>query len=375
MGEVAGTFAALVVRHLREAARASGARVRLVILCAFVALAALAGAGGLGGAGRGLAAGLGVLALGLAAQAAAAVQSLPADRAAGRRTWIGTLAPAAALHRLAAAVAGLVAAVGVGLLGGAVLVVALALGPGLPRLQAPVGVPSRVPLLVRAGTAEAAGPAWSLDLEAATGPRQLELDVRPVLLSFDARPRAVPLEQQVGSGGVVVGDVATRGLVRIDLPAGATQVTLRNRGTTAHLRVIGARLLAPDGAAPWAVVLLAGLLLGCALGAVVPLATFASRWTSGATAAGLVGALLLLGVVGRPLLALVQGVDAAPWALGVLGATVRIAPDLGLVPAAQALLEGRLPGHVPALAWGLLVHGALALLLVALPGGETKEAA
>ncbi|MGE0193529.1 MAG: hypothetical protein AB7T63_15975 [Planctomycetota bacterium] len=365
------SWAVLVGRHLREARRAPGFGARVALGIAALALVAIATSGGMGGPARGLSGGLALFALLAAAQAASAAAVLPADRREGRRMWLGTLAPSAMAHRVSAAAAG-VARIGLAaLVAGGVLTVALALGPGLPRLDRDVGAPPRAPQLVRALRQGEPTPA-DIAFAPAALPRRLVLDLRPVLLSFEASPRAVQLDLRTGGAGEATRlTVPVRGVLALDVPPGIDVVQLASRSEDVHLRIRSARLLAPAGLPAAEVPLLFALAVGLAVASVVPWAVFAARFTSAPTAAGLTACLLLVGAVGRPLLALVADTRTADWARSVLEGVTALAPDLGLVAAARALLEGRVPDALLEGAGGSLLYLAVGFVLVALPGGET----
>lgn len=366
-------LAALVGRHVREAVRAPGFAVRVLLGLVVLALATLATSGGMGGAARGLAGGAALFAFAAAAQAASAAAVLPADRREGRRLWLGTLTPPAVAHRVAAAAAGVVRIAGAALAASVVLTLALGAGPGLPRLDRESKSAPRAPELLRAVRGDQASPA-EVTFDAQPVARRLALDLRPVLLSFDASPRAIDIDVRAGTTGEPQRrKVPVRGVVVFDVPPGTDSMQVVSRSSDIHLRVVSARLLSPSDLPSVLVALLVALSIALAVASVVPWAVSAARFTSAPTAAGLTGCLLLVGAVGRPLLSLVTDIRTADWARGVLEGVTSLAPDFGLVDGGRALLEGRVPDALLSHAGSSLLVLALGFVVLLLPGGESRS--
>jgi hypothetical protein len=344
------------------------------------------------------------LAFGLAASAGSL---LPEERESGREEWLATLAPGGAIRRVVATLAA-AAGVAVAVLAAGLLVAGASALAGRPSdLRAAREIP--VPGAGRLGAPRPGdNPSVALTGSPAAGPVLLEVEARALALSREAA-RTATTEDLAGvrlgfrSDGTEGEAVAPRRApLRIELPAGARGVELENRtpGTALHLRTV--RLLA-EPEAPAASFLWASLVLALCAGALVPSAVAISRVTSASTAVGAAMVLALLGVV-RPA---IEGATPPPviedshahdeghdhaghdhhdpgpgdispalerGGFALLLAATRVAPDYaGLSPVTDPI-EGRAVG-VEALGGALppILHGALALLLVALPAPRRRR--
>jgi hypothetical protein len=375
----------LAGRHVRTALRARAAWVLGVVYLLALVAVGLFPASRSGGGGTLVFLVLGTLAAVLGGVAASAGGALPGDRQRGRTEWLGSLAPARWKHRIAVVLATFVLTLGCGLLGGIGAGATLSLtAPDFEvRTSRPVVLPrdesgARL-VLTAASEGLLQGPSVTISLP--EGPRagdaRLEIDVRPrVEVDPDAGHGAATLVDTLPIWIRIDGQAPERRIVsvrrplRIALVPTATSVTLANQGTTAHLRLLRARILGAERS-PFLAMVLAGLLLGLMASAVAPLAVFLSRFTSGATASAAALALLLFGSAKGALLGLASDLaysGATAWAFGVLELVGTIAPRIEITACLTELAGGRSFDTVRA--WGLLpllLYAAAGLLLVAVP--------
>lgn len=318
---------------------------------------------------------LGVVLLWLAGIAAASTHALPADRSRGRAAWLRSLAPPAWKGRLAAALAGWVGVLGVGLATG-VLVAAIARTVPLERATT-LPLPSARSVIQAPGPGDTWGPAWTLALPPIGGQEslQIEFEVSPQIRR-GVRARQARLQWRAAATEGEI-DVPTRGTFRIGVPAAADALVLRGGTDVVNLRVRSARRLQVV-AAPWRNLLGTTLLLALLVGAVVPVGVACSRFTSSATAGVL--AMLLLGFgmlkepVGRVFDVVAAGQEGRV-AIDFLSLIGRLVPDLPILPVLGELGAGRTVALSDAALWsGAVLYTLVGLALVVCPLPRLQEA-
>lgn len=340
----------IVRAALARRTRSAGARLFVLVVPVVLAFSILLPARGVGAAAVALEGALVVLGVGAALVAAASAGSLPDDRTSGVLAWLAATACPRPMLRAAPAIAGALATLAATVLGAGVLAALLVLA----RLEVPTR--ATTPLLVEeiVSGAPRARSTVLVGLAGSVGERvPVELEIRPHFRSVEAAGVATVDAVATTSAGegssdptrVELASLPTRGRVDVDLPAGR-RVTLAATSEDVELSVVAARRV--DGPASFvANVLRAGLLLGLALASLAPVAALLSRFLSASTA---VTAALVLGAVGivhGPLLALAadaRGVAGADAAGAILRATTWIAPDLSVVSAVAAAVEGHVIG-------------------------------
>ncbi len=356
---------ALVGRHLRVIVRRGrGARLLgIAVVAAFLpALVLRSGPASALWAATVL---LGGVLLGVGA---ASGQRLPGDRDAGRAAWLATLAPRAFLHRLAPAVAGMIACVVLGLVGALLVLLALAGGPPSVHRTAPLA---------------SLGGRHAFD---STLPVPLDTRGRTLLLELEVARRdglTLPLDLAWQAGEAKGERHASPGPLRFDVPPAASDLVLENRTKGSGLVVLSARWIGAPASFAGSV-LVVGLVLGFLGAAVAPVSVLVSRFTSAPTAVAAGYALGLLALARPWLIGLVP--PGAPafqtLALGFVEAFARLAPDVGLVAWAGEPAAGRAVGLGDVLLDSafahLLLYGLVVLFLLALPaprrlGGERRS--
>ena len=368
---------ALIGRHLRAMLRGRSSRIALAAsLIVFLGVLLATRGDGVSRSTLTLASFLvvGVIAFGTAAWSGAL---LPADRAEGREVWLASLAPSGAARRVAAAVAGMLLAVGVAVVGSGLL--AFVLPVVLPDASVRSAREIELPGRVRVGRARRSVPQATLDLGGPVAPgAAIELVVSPLYFGVGQEAPEDATRQPLRLAWTIRGDaesvegsaVLPRGApVTIALPAGARTFTLSSEGPRVDVVVKEARVLGEDRPL-LLTLLLGGLVLGLTAATVAPLAVAISRWTSAPTATtasfvvAIAGGLRFL----LPDLALPDAGRLHELGLAIVGAVSRLAPDLGPLgvlaePAAGRALDGVGVGTL----LPLFAYGAVGLLVVAWP--------
>ncbi|MDJ0976803.1 MAG: hypothetical protein QNJ98_20275 [Planctomycetota bacterium] len=370
-------LAILAGRHLRTIVRTRAARV-LVLVYVLGMLAAIWLPGGGTRVGGTIAmASLIALSLLVFGVAAGAGNGLPTDRRTGRHEWLITTAPAPWKHRVALVFAGSALAVAVGLGGGLVAGLGSTMWAGAFEmrdalvLDVPPPRAGKTAHLAVAPSADEPGPAWTLPLpgDRVADEPVVELEIRPLYKSRGYNDYVNVLwATDQGMGGRLHKSVWAP--IQIRVPAEAKVLTLRALDTKVGVRIRRARLL--TGGHPAILGLaLAGVLLGLMAAAAAPVAVFISRFTSGATAGGAAFVLLIYGAVKTPLFAFLETIrvqGAAAYAMDVLAAASRLAPDLDLIHVIGESTAGRMldTGSLEFLP-PVLVYFVIGTLLAAAP--------
>lgn len=363
-------FLALIGRHGRTLLRGRAFLWSALVFGALLALAVLASPAATADFVPALWPAALVLVAWCASVGATGADALPADRASGRTTWLRTLAPAGWKDRVGAAVAAMTAVVvvgGVAAVGLGVWAV-LDLDDFVLRTHTTLALAPRE-LVPAAETEGTAGRPWTLALPpegAERLVRRVQLRVRPH--GDVRRSRARIRYLAAGKSGEM--DVATRGDITVVVPAAAREIAIWNLTTRVGLRIREASILGQDRAPAFPIGMRV-LWMSLLVAAVVPLGIACSRFTSSATAGGLVMCVMLFGIAHRPLLELVRVLrtnDEPSAAVSLLQGMGRAFPDLPLLSLASDTADGRLVSFGSAAPWlGVAAFAVAGLLLVWLP--------
>ena len=361
---------ALVLRHLRTLFRGRAFWWIAAVFAALLITAVLASPAPSGAHVPALWPGVCALVAWIAAVGTTGADALPADRVSGRTTWMRTLAPPGWMDRLAAAAAAIGAVLLVGCVAAAGLGVWALVGleDFVLRTHHPVAVGTHE--VVRpAPRDEPTGPPLTLTLPpvgAERALRRVRVHVRPV---GDIRQTRTVLHYEAGIQSEAM-EVATRGSFLFAVPAHVQAITLRSESRGVGLRIRRAAVLGEDRAPAWPIALRV-LWIALLVASLVPWGVACSRFTTSATAGGLVICLLLLAIVRRPLLDLVQVMRTgheSQTAVSLLEPLGAIVPDLPLLALASDTADGILVPFADAAPWGRVVAFALVgLALVWLP--------
>ena len=301
---------------------------------------------------------------------ATGADALPADRTHGRTTWLRTLGPPGWKDRIGAALAAMggVLTVGVAAAVGLGVWAVIDLDEFVLRTHSSIDVAPRERMAATRVDGEP-GPPWMLALPPAGAEhlvRRVQLGVRPY--GDVRRTRARVAFHAAGKSGQL--DVATRGSFTIVVPAAARELTMQSLTSRVGLRIRRAAILGEDRAPAWPIAVRV-LWMALIVAAIVPLGIACSRFTSSATAGGLVMCLLLFGMVRRPLLELVEVLrvsDEPTAAISLLQALGYVVPDMPLLSLASDTADGRLVSFASIAPWGgILAFAVAGLLLVWLP--------
>ncbi len=295
---------------------------------------------------------------------------LPEDRRTKADEWLECLAPPAWKHRLSCVVAGWVLCLGVAIVGGAVASVVTSLWASDFTVRDVTAVDlAQGARIARADDETGPGAPRAFAVPGDGAGRTLALSVRP-------RPRDPALlvdrvdldwRGDDGSSGAVT--VSVWQTMRLDVPARARSIELRNHSTDCGLFVRSSEVLGPARPLPLGLFWF-GLWTGLMGAAAVPVAVFVSRFASGAVAGAAGFSVLFFGAVKAPMLELAEALADATWASVVLQTAALMTPDIGLLRLVGAYAAGR---WMPADAWralpGVLGYAAVGTVLacVALP--------